>query len=369
VDDLILVHHQASRSSQVFDIALPGESDGTITYHKAVAPARSLKPTSLPLPGLVEPQTHACELYSPNWVVFQQNIVIDAKLGCLWHIKLCLSVLCSQIPDLSVCTQWALKRTSGQEVLLKLLLDHIKLPKPSLQKLQESFNHINSVYRVWAEAELQMQTASPVSAPPPGKPPVPPRVLICQVDIYQHILQKLIDKDELLQNMEWALISYITSLSEYGIPTEPVLNELLIKILVRRNKFTALMQLLQYGVVADSKPLACLLLSLGNLHPAASQLALDMLARLGAKEELQEVLLDQGQLLSALKLCQDGVSPRKFLQAAQNSGDPALFHSTLYCFRSNLQYANAFMKDERLESFIQHYRTLFPDHSSNPSSK
>lgn len=50
---------------------------------------------------------------------------------------------------------------------------------------------------------------------------------------------------------------------------------------VRRNKFTALMQMLQYGVVADSKPLACLLLSLGNLHPAASQLALDMLARLG----------------------------------------------------------------------------------------
>lgn len=41
------------------------------------------------------------------------------------------------------------------------------------------------------------------------------------------------------------------------------------------------MQLLQYGVLSDSKPLACLLLSLGNLHPSTSQLALDMLARLG----------------------------------------------------------------------------------------
>lgn len=53
---------QASRSSQVFDIALPGESDGSVTYHVAVAPARPLRPASLVLPGLVEPKTHVCEL-------------------------------------------------------------------------------------------------------------------------------------------------------------------------------------------------------------------------------------------------------------------------------------------------------------------
>lgn len=39
--------------------------------------------------------------------------------------------------------------------------------------------------------------------------------------------------------------------------------------------------MLQYGVVSDSKPLACLLLALGNMHQSATQLALDMLARLG----------------------------------------------------------------------------------------
>ncbi|KAF5279065.1 hypothetical protein FQA39_LY05743 [Lamprigera yunnana] len=343
VDDLILVHHQASRSSQVFDITLSSESDGTINYHRCVALARSLKPTSLPLPGLVEPQTHICDLYSPNWVVFQPNIVIDAKLGCLWHIKLCLSTLCAQISDLSLCTQLALKRTNGKEVLLKLLLEQLQQPKPLLYKIQESFNHINSVYRIWAETEIQMQTASPVSAPPPGKPPPPPRVLINQSDVYHHLFQKLMNTDH-LQNTEWALVSYMTSLSEYCIPAEFSLSELLIKILVQRNKYTALVQLLQYGIVADSKPLACLLLSLGNLHPSASQLAMDMLIRLGAVDEIQEVLIDQGQLLSAFKLSQDSVSPRKFLQAAEKSGDPTLFHSMLYCFRTNRQYDNAFMK-------------------------
>lgn len=46
----------------MFDIALPGESDGTVIYHSAVAPARPLRPASLVLPGLVEPETHVCEL-------------------------------------------------------------------------------------------------------------------------------------------------------------------------------------------------------------------------------------------------------------------------------------------------------------------
>ncbi|KAF5284063.1 hypothetical protein FQR65_LT13609 [Abscondita terminalis] len=361
VDDLILVHHQASRTSQVFDITLLSESDGTVNYHKSVAPAKSLKPTSLPVPGLVEPTTRVCDLYSPNWVVFQPNIVIDAKLGCLWHIKLSLNTLCAQIPDLSVCTQLALKRTKGKEVLLQIVLEHIQLPKPLLYKLQESFDHINSVYRVWADAQILMQTASPVSAPPPSKPSVPPRVLITQSDMYHYIFQKLMMNDDYLQNLEWALISYMTSLSEYCIPVEFSLNELLIKILVQRSKFTALVQLLQYGIVADSKLLACLLLSLGNLHPSASQLAMDMLIRLGATEEIQEVLIDQGQLLSAFKLSQDGVNPRKFLQAAEKSGDPTLFHSILYCFRTNHQYDNAFLKDERVQSYIQHYRMLFPE--------
>lgn len=53
-------------------------------------------------------------------MVFQPNIVIDAKLGCLWHIKLCLLEMCQQINDLSVCTQVALRRTEGKSVLLNV---------------------------------------------------------------------------------------------------------------------------------------------------------------------------------------------------------------------------------------------------------
>jgi hypothetical protein len=45
---------------------------------------------------------------------------------------------------------------------------------------------------------------------------------------------------------------------------------------VRNNCFYQLHQLLQYHVLADSKPLACLMLSLEHVYPPAHQLALDM---------------------------------------------------------------------------------------------
>lgn len=62
VDDLIIVHHQASKTSQVFDTGLPGESDGVVTYHSPVAPARSIKPTSLLQPSFGEAESQQCEM-------------------------------------------------------------------------------------------------------------------------------------------------------------------------------------------------------------------------------------------------------------------------------------------------------------------
>lgn len=154
----------------------------------------------------------------------------------------------------------------------------MKEKKTNLRKIRESFNSINNIYRQWVESELQMQMASPASAPLPTRIP-PPIVLIDQMDVYNNILQKLDTEDHLLK-LQRILICYVTSLCEHGIPAQHNIDELMVTTLVRQNKFSALQQFLQYGVVSDSKPLACLLLSLGNMHPAASQLALDMLSRL-----------------------------------------------------------------------------------------
>lgn len=116
----------------------------------------------------------------------------------------------------------------------------------------------------------------------------------------------------------------------------------------RQKKFTALQQHLQYGVISDSKPVACLLLSLGNMHPAASQMALDMLARIGAYEEIQEILLSEGQVMAALKIADNMANPRKFLTIAEQGEDGSLLHSVLMYFRNNPHYASLLQKGKSI---------------------
>jgi hypothetical protein len=91
-------------------------------------------------------------------------------------------------------------------------------------------------------------------------------------------------------------------------------------------------------VLQDSVHIACLLLSLEAQYPPAAQLALDMLKRLQAPEQILEVLLLRGHLVPALRYLRSlparearlaaPLAPR-FLEAAaqrlQAPGGPALF--------------------------------------------
>ncbi|KAF6303187.1 regulator of MON1-CCZ1 [Rhinolophus ferrumequinum] len=51
VDNLVVVHHQDTETSVIFDIKLRGEFDGTITFHHPVLPARSIQPYQIPVAG------------------------------------------------------------------------------------------------------------------------------------------------------------------------------------------------------------------------------------------------------------------------------------------------------------------------------
>ena len=53
----------------------------------------------------------------------------------------------------------------------------------------------------------------------------------------------------------WVLLEYIRSLTDYHIPVQHYLHELVINSLVQHKAYYQLHQLLQYHVVSDSKPL------------------------------------------------------------------------------------------------------------------
>ena len=50
VDNLLVVHHQASKTSAVFDIRWAGDYDGAISLHHPVLAALPISPVTVPVP-------------------------------------------------------------------------------------------------------------------------------------------------------------------------------------------------------------------------------------------------------------------------------------------------------------------------------
>lgn len=374
VDNLIIVHHQTTKTSMIFDIMLSGISDGTIMHHTSMAPAKPIKPYSLKVPGttLSNETYQPCQLYSPNWVVFQPNIIIDAKLGCLWYIELKLESLARLITDKVLLVEFLMQRTNTKYILIHVLQNFMMQLPISLMDMPIIFNKLNSVYRNYLENEIQNQMGTPLQNNAKCLSTTTEnykyKLLLDQSDVYSYILSKFPENTIEPKMIVWVLLEYIRSLAEHSIPVQHYLHELVITTLVQRKAYYQLHQLLQYHVVADSKPLACLLLSLENLYPAAHQLALDMLKRLGnAHEEIIEVLLSKGYILPALRYIRsvgmvDQVSDRKFLEAAKATEDATLFYSVFKFFKQRNLYlynATGFTKGERYQPYIQHYKYLF----------
>ncbi|XP_035743052.1 regulator of MON1-CCZ1 complex-like isoform X2 [Vespa mandarinia] len=368
VDNLIIVHHQASKTSMIFDIMLPGVSDGTVIHHTSVASAKSIKPYNLVVPGA----TLSDELLQPCQLLFQPNIVIDVKLGCLWYIELRLEVLIKLIKDKVLLVEFLMQRSNAKQILIQVLQQFMTELPISLMDIPAIFDKINPVYRNYLEKEIQNQIGTPLQNNTKNGSTTTEnykyKLKIEQSDMYSIILPKFPENTIEPKMIVWVLLEYIRSLTEHGIPVEHYLHELVITTLVHRKAYYQLHQLLQYHVVADSKHLACLLLSLENLYPAAHQLALDMLKRLGnAHEEIIEVLLSKGHILAALRYVRsvgmiDQVSARKFLEAAKVSNDATLFHSVFKFFEQrNLRLRNttAFTRGEHCQPYVQHFKYLF----------
>ncbi|XP_018789657.1 PREDICTED: uncharacterized protein C18orf8 [Bactrocera latifrons] len=367
VDNLIVVHHQASATSLLFDIALNGEQANGVTYHTPITPGRSIRPFALKLPSLSpDGQIMQCELYSMHWVLFQPNIVIDAKLGCMWYLNLNVEQLCTLISDRIRLTEFLLQRTSGKQALLKIVHQMIdeQYNGTLLPVLETIFNKINKVYASWVQLELQTQTAQPSNVKTTIKLPPAPKVLIEQQDMFQYVFQPISE----CANTETVLILYLYSLNKHNIAAQEDLSKMIISELIRNRSFDTLRHLVSYSLLLESKPIACFLLSHSDVDPAISQIALDMLSKIEAHDIIIEVLLGQGKVVDALRLARnsmnnDSISARKFLEAAQKTKDDLVFHSVFKYFQlRNLRQRGTmdFLKSEQCAEFVQYYSNLYP---------
>ena len=90
-----------------------------------------------------------------------------------------------------------------------------------------------------------------------GTPPA--KVILDQADLYTNLfcplLEQLGNSRTNLKRIISYILEYSRSLEDEQIPVQHFLNELLINLLVQNGSWYQLHQLLQYHVIADSKPL------------------------------------------------------------------------------------------------------------------
>uniref|UniRef100_A0AAY4AUN9 Mic1 domain-containing protein n=1 Tax=Denticeps clupeoides TaxID=299321 RepID=A0AAY4AUN9_9TELE len=363
VDNLVVVHHQSSLTSFIFDIKLR-ESDCAVNVHQPVLPARSIQPYSIPLTGPTAAPSQApvpCELF--NFALYRY----------LWYLQVRLQPTLNLLPDKGKLMDFLLRRRDCKMVILSVCSQMlVGDEKDSLPVVATVFDKLNQVYKDYLDAE-QSYTVAMESGPSRSsslhKRPVRTQAVIDQSDMYTHVLSVFSERKDVSHKFIIAvLMEYIRSLNQFQITVQHYLYELVIKTLVHHNLFYMLHQFLQYHVLSDSKPLACLLLSLESTYPPAHQLSLDMLKRLStANDEIVEVLLSKQQVLGALRFVRsvgghDNVSARKFLDAARQTNNSMLFYTIFRFFEQrNLRLRGnpGFNPGEHCEEHVAFFKQIF----------
>nr|XP_042710778.1 regulator of MON1-CCZ1 complex isoform X5 [Chrysemys picta bellii] len=204
VDNLVVVHHQDTETSVIFDIKLKGEFDGTVTLHQLVLPARSIQPYQIPVAGPASVTNQSpvpCKLYSSSWIVFQPDIIISASEGYLWNLEVKLEPVVNLFPDKGKLMDFLLQRKECKMVILSVCSQMLSEPDGgTLAVIATVFDKLNHEYKKYLEAE-QSYTMVVETGQSRGNPllkrPVRTQAVIDQSDMYTHVLSVFTEKKRL----------------------------------------------------------------------------------------------------------------------------------------------------------------------------
>ncbi|CAJ0939299.1 unnamed protein product, partial [Mesorhabditis belari] len=310
IDNLVIVHHQLSRSSLIFDIGL----DLNNSAHQPFL-TTSLVASS----RLCSIAGQSPSLYTPSWVMFTPNVVIDPFMGIFASLK--VNPEKAIIEDTVLRLRFLMNRTNQKITVLNELSTAIRdrLKLRLIQQVLEIMVEKNAVSKI-----------------PILRPSDPTRSqLLCEdlqlLSIEQDDMVHLFVNIKEHPNISYShlasvMLAYISILKVREITVQPYLYEVLVNTLVLAGDFLKLHQLINYKVVSDSKPMAYLLVSLEAKYSPLFQSGVDMLVREGATDEIVEVLLAKGNVTDALRYLEnhgslDRANALKALDAIWQYGD------------------------------------------------
>ncbi|KAM7542485.1 hypothetical protein Aperf_G00000018609 [Anoplocephala perfoliata] len=410
VRDLVLVHHQHSRTSLAYDIAATvagdpldeEESDGP-RLHYPLLPPVSLEEVSIPckdIPALShEPsEEFPTPLYAPSWIIFPPNVVIDGSLGCLWTMDLNLGAFTKLISDPIILVNCLLNRKGAKPVLRRYCQDLVeKLVRTFIdtssqsnpdenatQQLEVIYQLLSRFADVQKSARRSAKRSSNVlptggntdrnqdiATSEPIRRPYQLPLIFTPDDVYETMIAPLVsflpDDRKVLKILSHLIFRYVSDLESRSLFVDPMFYNLLLESLIKSEDFSRLAHLLRAGAIIDSTEIANKLLSVESVFPPAGQLALDMLQRLGiSNESIVDIFLAKSDPIMALRFCKNHPellslpeTTRKVLDAAKLCEDPMIFYSVFRFFERAVPFAYSLMQDPKYKPYAAHFAELF----------
>uniref|UniRef100_A0A915PCH9 Mic1 domain-containing protein n=1 Tax=Setaria digitata TaxID=48799 RepID=A0A915PCH9_9BILA len=357
-NNLVVVHHQSSKTSLIFDIGLEeARKNDCISY--------PLFRTSLNCSDLLQAKfSHEFKLYSPSWVMFQPNFITDANVGVFTSVSLDPVGAENFIEDKYQYLHFLYNRCVPKPVFLENLKQCIVANKLKLKQLTQIFNwfakatakrslpilrHSDSGFKYVLVAESYEE------------------IVIEQGDIVGNLFLLPDDytfdqKQRFLQYM----LRYLTALRENKLEVQPYfLNEIFVPTMITMGQLERLHQLLLYRIIPDSKQLAFQLLSHEAKYPPLVQLALDMLSRLGtATEEIVEVLMARNLVVEAIRFLEssqsaDKVNGLKLIESAWEENRLIRYAVFSYFLERSSKTRNDITNSGQFEEFSKKFEALF----------
>jgi len=406
-DNLLIVHAVDSRVVLLFDIKI-----------------NSRFPVTAPLPLATLPGDEFGALYSPHWTFGCPDYVIDPQAGRVGQLVVDLNAVARSSIDRCCLLQFLLARSNAQEVILEVLRRAIE-EQEGLATIARMLDLICAAVAVeMLEQSAFGGQAQPGSLPalapaggrvpqsrsgtddspvtqssvsedasgsalPPGDAAVPRTAALpspavdLTIGASSQPRTRAPSSRQIVARVFWPAIKalpqppdgrsperrhligviteYLHAQYQHALPADEELAIALLDILAQQGSYYQLHQLVQYHIVADSPRLVSQLLALVPEYEPASQLALDMLKRLGpsAHEAILHQLLKQGELLAACRMIRHqrllSVAPKPFLSAASGSTDPSVFPAVYSFFlQRNLASRGSpeFLAEEQCEEFV-----------------
>uniref|UniRef100_A0A1I8EFF5 Mic1 domain-containing protein n=1 Tax=Wuchereria bancrofti TaxID=6293 RepID=A0A1I8EFF5_WUCBA len=349
-NNLVVVHHQSSKTSLIFDIGLEEVPKAGCILHP-------LFKTSLNCSDSLKAKfNHEFKLYSPSWVMFQPNFITDASVGVFTSVSLDPVEAGNYIEDKYQYLRFLYNRCIPKSTFLEILRHYVVDNKLKLKQLAHVFNWFAKAI---AKRSLPVLRYSNSGVKYSLTAELYEEITIEQGDVVGNLFllpddYTLGQKQRFLQYM----LRYLTALRENKLEVQPYfLNEILVPTMIIMGQLGRLHQLLLYRIIPDSKQLAFQLLSHEAKYSPFVQLALDMLSRLGtATEEIVEILIARKLVVEAIRFLEnsqsaDKVNGLKLIESAWKEN--RLIRYAVFSYF--LERAGQF------EEFFKKFETLFDD--------